>query len=177
MSRMTTTAKRRGAALTIPLLESARKRFNAKVAIAGPDDCWLWMGTRLQNRDRSPSYGEMEIARRKYKAHRLAMMFHTGAIIPTDVKVLHRCDTQACVNPGHLWLGTQADNVADMHQKGRARQRSLRGEASPSAKLSEADVRFIRGSGHGPMHLARIFNVSHSTICEIRSRAIWRHVE
>jgi hypothetical protein len=80
------------------------------------DDCWLWMGSRNALRYGYGVYGKGG----KY-AHRLSWEIHHGRPIPPGMNILHRCDNPPCVNPDHLFLGTQADNVVDMVRKGRAR--------------------------------------------------------
>ena len=87
-------------------------RFWSKVDRSG--DCWEWMAYRLPK-----GYGTMRIAnRRKGLAHRISWEIHFGPI-PTGMHVLHKCDNPPCVNPDHLMLGTAADNIHDMVDKGR----------------------------------------------------------
>lgn len=98
--------------------------------------------------------------------------------------VLHKCDTPLCVNPDHLFLGTQKDNVDDMIKKGR--KFIARGELAGSAKLTEREVRQIRSlyvpgkaphkSEHGLSELARQFGVTKSCVWSIVKRQWWRHV-
>lgn len=83
-------------------------RFWAKVDRSG--DCWLWMGKRIVK------YGYFNHRR----AHRVAWELTHGDI-PKGLYVLHSCDNPPCVNPAHLRLGTQFDNMADMHDRGRGR--------------------------------------------------------
>jgi hypothetical protein len=97
--------------------------------------------------------------------------------------VCHHCDNPPCVNPEHLFLGTKADNSADMARKGRSV--GFVGSRNPRALLTEAQVaeirsRFIIGNnryerGNGAA-LAAEFGVSHDLILRIASRRIWRHV-
>jgi len=79
--------------------------------------CWLWTGTA----DRR-GYGHLTINGKQYLAHRI-MWEETNGPVPIGVNVLHRCDVSACVNPAHLFLGTQGDNVRDMIHKGRMNPR------------------------------------------------------
>jgi hypothetical protein len=82
-----------------------------------PQECWPWRGARNRN-----GYGVIHAGGRSVLAHRLAYMLAFGmSEIPNDLKVLHTCDHPWCVNPGHAWLGSQAQNMADMKAKGRAR--------------------------------------------------------
>jgi hypothetical protein len=87
--------------------------------------------------------------------------------------VLHRCDNRGCVNPAHLFLGTNTDNVRDMVAKGRDR---LIGERAPHAILTSQQVREIRRSSESDRVLARHFNSSRETIRDARRRKNWRHV-
>ncbi len=139
-------------------------------------DCWLWTGPLVDGR-----YGTTTRHRRHHLAHRYAYLLTYGPI-PAGIKVCHTCDTPRCINPAHLFLGTQADNVADMIQKGRAdfRKNKSHGSAHYKAKLTEAAVRAIRAraaSGEPRTALVAAYGVCTATISHILNRRIWTHVE
>lgn len=107
--------------------------------------------------------------RRRESAHRRAWRLTYGPI-PPGLCVLHRCDNRRCVNPTHLFLGTHADNNADMAAKGRAAQ----GAGHYRAKFSEADIVEIIESAATGRSLAARFGVSESTIAKIRNGRRWK---
>ena len=100
----------------VPRKEPIEARFWRHVATAGRDDCWLWTGATNAN-----GYGTVNVNRRSSLAHRVSWSMRWERPVPEGRCILHECDVRACVNPLHLWLGTQRDNVADMRAKGRSR--------------------------------------------------------
>lgn len=94
---------------------SLAERFMSKVAFT--DTCWLWMGAYGMTA-RGMERGHIHLDGRHIIASRVAWMLRYGEI-PERMNVLHRCDVSLCVNPAHLFLGTQTDNMRDAAAKGR----------------------------------------------------------
>lgn len=138
-------------------------RFWSKVDRRGPDDCWPWLGKTRQ------VYGAIKISGKNVSAHRVAYELANGPISPGarphDACVCHSCDNPKCCNPGHLWLGTQQENVTDRQTKGRAG--SHKGSNNGRAKLDEAAVSLIRSKRSAGATITRLgaeFGVYPSTI-------------
>lgn len=119
-----------------------RERFKA-MWLLDHKGCWLWTGYKVRG-----GYGDFWYSGGRMPAHRYAWIMHNGAI-PEGLHVLHRCDVPACVNPEHLWLGTNTDNIRDSISKGRFIFQKTRwfGSACNSAKMSDRDVEKIREMG------------------------------
>lgn len=136
------------------------------------DTCWLWRGKCVNNK----GYAAITMRRRGYGIHRLSYALAFGEV-PDDLFVLHRCDTPLCVNPEHLFLGTQADNIADCKQKGRLRPPLVGyGTSSPHSKLSEVMARNIvslNAAGFSSPVLGRMFGVSHNAIRDVLHGVRW----
>jgi HNH endonuclease len=156
-------------------VESVEDRFDRSYVPEPNSGCWLWIG-QAAGRD----YGELILRKEKIagkwrkvriKAHRLAWKLFRGPI-PSDLKVLHHCDIGFCVNPDHLFLGTNKDNTADMV----AKKRHYHGEGHHMGKLTEAQVREIRASSDSLAEAAARYGIAFQTVSEIRLRKIWKHV-
>jgi len=149
-----------------PAKRTTKEKFEARVSPEPNTGCWLWAGAAFVQ-----GYGELKVGAKKWKASRLSYELYKGAI-GSRLHVLHRCDVPLCVNPDHLFLGTDADNTRDKVSKGR----HLRGTDCRNAKLSDAAVREIRSSQEGDWALGRRFGVNPSVIYQVRARKRWRHV-
>lgn len=146
------------------------ERFWRCVAPRGPDECWLWTGSRaVYGLVRRPN-GEGTSG-----AHRVSYEIHHGPI-PPGLLILHSCDTPLCVNPAHLRAGTPKENMDDMDAKGRRVIAYCKGEKSHLAVLNEHTVRFIRSSDLNNSELARIFGMTPNAIRAVRIRKSWKHV-
>lgn len=133
------------------------------------DSCWPFTG--FVNED---GYGIIGVGNgRTEGAHRVAFRLQGGVLLPGQ-KVLHTCDNPPCCRGKHLFAGSQADNVADMVAKGR--RRGPRGEAHPSARLTEDDVREIRAAEIGSGELMRRYGISRGTVYDIQKLRSWTHV-
>lgn len=136
-------------------------------------DCWLWRGCQDGG-----GYGCLP-ALGEFKAHRVAWRLFNGEI-PNGMKVLHKCDIPRCVNPDHLFLGTQADNVRDMVSKGRNRCVPQHGEQNPMSKLTADQVIEMRNirqeTGMSARLIAEQFGISTMTAHRAINGQSWRKV-
>lgn len=157
-----------------------RARFE-KYAAKDSSGCVLWTGSLTKT-----GYGKFGLNGGWVLAHRAAWELEHGPIPTGDgyhgVCVLHRCDTPACVNPKHLFLGTHQDNMADRDRKGRGGQpgKKTKGEKNGMALLTEPQVLSIlrrHKQGASQRSLAREFEVSPSLIHLIVHRKRWAHLE
>ena len=139
----------------------------AKTVKKRPDECWLWTGYNSQSKKGVAPYGR--IFRRidgrlvGKHVHIISWEIHFGKI-PVGLVVCHKCDNTLCVNPNHLFLGTNKDNMQDAKVKNRL----ARGKRNSMCKLSDEDVVGIKKSKELNLsQLARKYNVSYTTISRI----------
>ena len=144
------------------------ERFWNKVNKQAENGCWEWTAS-VNNK----GYGWFRLDGKNRGAHRVSWMLQHGAV-PGGLFVLHRCDNPSCVNPDHLWLGTNADNMRDKVEKGRAP--ALPGESNGQAKLTEADVIAIRADHRSLRAIAAEYGVSHALIGYIKRGDHWSHI-
>jgi hypothetical protein len=159
------------------------ERFWEKVNIT--ESCWIWIGSL----DTS-GYGHINFEGRLRRATHIAWILTFG-YIPSNVLMCHTCDTPACVNPSHLFIGNHQTNADDMVVKGRSAkgnqsssrlypERRPHGINHPKAKLTEGQVREIRclsENGETQRHIAKVFGVCKNTIQSIIENKTWRHVK
>ena len=142
-------------------------RFDAKTKpVEG--GCIEWTGALRAG------YGQLHLRRlsANIPAHRVSWMRHNGPI-PDGIFVCHKCDNRKCVNPEHLFLGSAADNSADMVSKGRSKGCPRPGATNPRARLLPAEVEAIRFSSASCRELSLAFEISKSQIHRIKTRAQW----
>lgn len=159
-----------GAARTKRAHENIAMRVLRLVDMRDDDECWPFKG-RLNH-----GYGVIGYGQRDHLAHRLVFQIIKQSNIDGMI-VCHSCDNPRCCNPGHLWLGSQQDNMADMKRKGRCRNGGLKGVDHGGAKLTDADVIAIRQSSETPTVLGRQYGVTYQQIQSIRSRKTWKHID
>jgi hypothetical protein len=151
------------------------ERFWAKVDKT--EGCWEWTG--CLNGD---GYGNYRLKNRLMFSHRYSYIIHHPLTIDLlehrEIYVLHKCDNPKCVNPSHLFLGSQSDNMRDMTAKGRGIQ--MNGERHHKTTLTEAQVQEIRGrwlsGGITQLKLANEYRVSKATLNKIILRKTWKHI-
>ena len=159
------------------------QRFLSKVNKT--DGCWLWTASKDEKR-----YGHFGIGQRVCKAHRVAYELWNGPI-PAGVLVRHKCDEPSCVNPEHLELGTNQDNVDDRQTRGRGRWATgkqhgtythphiVQGQNNGRSKLTDDDVReirILRGFGFIYKELGKMYNIHPEVSARICRRDVWKHI-
>lgn len=127
--------------------------------------CWLW-----DSGVNTKGYGQFYGNRENLLAHRVSYELHRGTI-PAGLHVLHSCDTPSCVNPAHLKLGTNLDNIRDKVAKKRCR--AIRGERAPWAKLTQAQVDHIKQKAMKGVEYCALYKVSPALISSIQRGHRW----
>lgn len=142
------------------------------------ESCWIWKGTVNRH-----GYGRVAVLHHTgaFVAHRVAYEICTGEILTPEQVLMHTCDNPSCVNPDHLQPGTQADNMADMRSKGRAKDnlRGRKGAENVGAKYSPEtikNVRHDRNQGYSYSQLISKYGISKSQISRICRRTSWSHL-
>lgn len=169
-------------------MESLRRRFHAGYSIA-PSSCWAWQRAVGTNGYGFIGFGGHGVI----TAHRASWLLHHSD--PGEQMVLHKCDNRRCVNPEHLYLGSAKDNAADLMTRGtpyleirkhitpdveRRRIANLPHGAAhhrSAAKLTEDQVRSVRGAAGSQRAIAKRFGVSQQLVSKIKSGKYWRHVD
>jgi hypothetical protein len=158
----------------IELTENVLNKFISHVDIKSKTECWEWKKTLDKYK-----YGIFVIKCKLFKAHRVSFLFFNGHL-NKSLSVCHTCDNPQCVNPYHLWEGTQQQNNQDRQLKNRTKTGHLYGEANPKAKLTKEDVIFIRknynGKEYSTRSLAKKFNVCQTKIRQILKNECWKHI-
>jgi hypothetical protein len=148
----------------------AKRPFDESYIPEPMSGCWLWEGVETRH-----GYGQIRHNGPKIMAHRASWLIHRGEI-PPGLLVLHKCDTPACVNPDHLFLGTALDNGRDRVKKGRSAAHKRSGEKSHLAKLTADAVRAIRSDIRVQHVIARDYGISQTAVGLIKRRERWKHL-
>jgi len=133
---------------------SLLERFRSKFIEGDPNECWEWAGSR-----NSMGYGDIRIDGCTIRAHRLSWEIYND-LIPPDIEVLHKCNNRACVNPNHLYLGSQAENLKQMVDDGRCPVR---------AKLYDEEIAQVRALLEEGFSFRRIEEVTGVGRCSVNN--------
>ena len=147
------------------------ERFEEKY-VKADSGCWEWIAAKHEG------YGIIRYGPKYMLSHRAAYVLYVGEI-PNGLLVCHHCDNPGCVNPEHLFLGTQKDNMRDCANKGRCKSKGAPGEKHWHAKLTKDKVGVIRAMWLGGARngaLARMFGVSNQTITDVVYYHCWKAI-
>lgn len=156
-------------------MDRREELFWKKVNKNAPNGCWEYNNERCGKMHAPVTFKGVHT-----HAHRISWELHHGKI-PKGKFILHNCDNGICVNPAHLRIGTQKENMHDMFSRGRGYKFPVRkGEQHGMAKISEEDVREIRKSyASGDVSqwdLARKYKIGQTQIGRIIKKEVWKDV-
>ena len=144
-------------------------RFQLYVDKQGADECWPWKASV-----RGAGYGRIKSNGITFLAHRVSYEIHIGPI-PDGMLVCHHCDNPRCVNPKHLFIGTQKDNLADRGAKGRFHP--VNGESNGMSKLTEHQVLAILKDGRPQKTIAAEHGITRPMVSQIKRGHSWKHLK
>lgn len=149
-----------------------RQRVFENTKVGGPDDCWLWLGAMD-----GESYGRIGIDGTSVKVHRVMYNIYFGEI--GDYQINHKCDIRNCVNPHHLYKGSQSENIQEMWDRGRRDKEEMRGENNPKSKLTNeqaAEIKERLDNGEEThAEIAQDYPVTKSVIGNISAGLAWSY--
>lgn len=142
--------------------------FLNKIVKIQSSGCWEWQGSRKDN-----GYGYFTLSeggrRKKVYAHRASLEMATGAPLRDGICACHSCDNRICVNPEHLFEGSQKQNMADARFKGRLQV----GTSRYNARLTEDDVHNIRSDRRSYDEISEHFGIPSSTVSNVKNLKEW----
>lgn len=150
--------------------QSLQARLNARSKHDPITGCILWTGVK-----NNKGYGRLTYQSKQLSAHRAAFEIAHGQI-SDGLFVLHSCDNPLCINPEHLSLGDQSENMRQASERGRCKGGIMQGEHHHKAKLTKKDILSIRQDLKSCTELSKKYNVSIATISSIKTGKTWRHV-
>lgn len=155
---------------------SERERFELFTEPVPWSGCWIWLGT-IDVRPTHLPYGKFWVGAtgRSIPAHRASWRIYRGEV-PRGKLILHQCDVACCVNPDHLFIGTQRENTQNMIDKARHLRMvvSRRGEKNNFAKVSASDVESIRADTRSQRLIAADYGITQPAVSLIKLRKNWR---
>lgn len=134
-------------------------------------ECWEWSGSTSKH-----GYGKFRLNGRTLLAHRVSYMTQKQVDLQAHQKVCHTCDNRRCVNPSHLFVGTQGDNVRDAASKSRLGKANVKGVKNPQAIFSDNQVRAILRDVRKLREIAAEYGCAVSTISMIKNGKNWPHL-
>ena len=166
-----------------PVMDKSRgtlkDRLFRQVLVLGPEECWEW-----QSKSRIKGYGVIGIGGRKagkMLAHRASWEIHNGPIPANSDEhhgtiVMHKCDNRLCINPNHLMLGTQADNVHDMDNKSRRVSNPRKGSSHHMTTINEDQAAKVFVMSGKYRKIAETIGCSIHVVKDIRCGKTWSHI-
>jgi HNH endonuclease len=143
-----------------------RDRIEENIERITESGCWIWM--RAVDED---GYGRIKVKNSNRGAHKRSYEEFVGPV-PDGIFVCHRCDIPSCVNPHHLFLGTNRENLEDRDRKGRQARRESHGNSKLSNQLA-SEIRKLRSEGASLKDLSREFGLRVATVCMVAKGRIW----
>ena len=132
-------------------------------------DCWNFTGVKTHF-----GYGKIKINKKMTMTHRFSWEIHNSKKIPEGFFALHKCDNPSCINPDHITIGTQKDNM--QHRADRNRQNMPNGESHHLSKITSRKILKIYNSELPAKELSKKYNIEISYIYRIKRREVWKHL-
>jgi len=156
-------------------MNNALEKYESKIERITESGCWIWMGAVKTHKH---PYGWISYKGKKYNAHRLFyMLYNNMELTNPKILVCHTCDVPQCVNPYHLFAGTQKQNINDMWQKNRQAQRLIKPKFRSILNPSQVfEIRKKCLTGIADRDLSKIYGVKKSTISDIRLNRRWKNL-